>query len=120
MAEKWVEQSGYIGPDRRRRSGPKRLLDRRRIDNTSAAPAVVALLRRLRVQLLGIYSSEDRLRVLQLLNAVIHEAHRQRMFDCVDALKRADAILRSGPAGDVNKADAAVQEAMAHASRAGA
>jgi hypothetical protein len=112
MADKWVEQSGYIGPDRRKRPGPKRLMDRRRRDETAAAPGVNALLRRLRVQLLGIYSNEDRLRVLQMLNAAMHEAHRQRLYECGKALQRAERILRTGPAGDITAADVALQEAM--------
>ncbi|MBI3439226.1 MAG: hypothetical protein HY054_11370 [Proteobacteria bacterium] len=116
MADKWVEQNGYIGPDRRKRPGPKRLMDRRRRDETSASPGVGALLRRLRVQLLGIYSQEDRLRVLQLLAAATYEAHRQRLYECASTLQRAERILRSGPAGDIAAADAALQEALGLAS----
>lgn len=112
MADKWVEQNGYVGPDRRRRPGPKRMMDRRRRDETSASPGVSALLRRLRVQLLGIYSHEDRLRVLQLLAAATHEAHRQRLYECAQALQRADRALRTGPSGDVSSTDAVLQEAM--------
>lgn len=116
MADKWVETGGYTGHDRRKRSGPKRWVDRRRHDETTAPPTVSALLRRLRVQLLGIYSAEDRLRVLQTLNGAIHEAQRQRMHDCATALKRADHILRTGPAGSIAAADVALQEAMGLAS----
>jgi hypothetical protein len=112
MADKWVEQSGYIGPDRRKRPGPKRLMDRRRRDETSAAPGVNALLRRLRVQLLGIYSHDDRLRVLQMLAAATHEAHRQRLYECAQALQKADRALRNGPSGDIAGADVILQEAM--------
>lgn len=112
MADKWVEQSGYIGPDRRKRPGPKRLMDRRRRDETSASPGVNALLRRLRVQLLGIYSQEDRLRVLQLLSAATYEAHRQKLYECSAALQRADRALRNGPSGDIAAADSVLQEAM--------
>ncbi|MBS0384968.1 MAG: hypothetical protein JSS00_06430 [Proteobacteria bacterium] len=112
MADKWVEIGGYIGPDRRKRPGPKRLMDRRRRDESGAPPTVSALLRRLRVQLLGIYSTDDRLRVLQVLNGAICEAQRQRMYECANALKRADHVLRSGPAGAVATADAALQEAI--------
>jgi hypothetical protein len=116
MADNWVETGGYTGPDRRKRPGPKKWVDRRRRDETSAPPTVSALLRRLRVQLLGIYSAEDRLRVLQTLNGAIHEAQRQHMHECATALKRADHILRSGPAGNVAAADTALQEAMGCAS----
>ncbi len=112
MADKWVEQTGYVGPDRRKRPGPKRLMDRRRRDETSASPGVNALLRRVRVQLLGIYSAEDRLRVLQLLSATTQEAHRQRLYECAKALQQAERLLRSGPSGDVTAADAALQQAM--------
>ena len=112
MADKWVENNGYIGPDRRKRPGPKRWADRRRYDETGAPPPLAALLRRLRVQLIGMYSPDDRRRVQQLLLAAIHQAHVQRMFDCADALKRAEQILRTGPAGDVSRADTALLEAM--------
>ena len=116
MADKWVENNGYVGPDRRKRPGPKRWSERRRHDETGAAPPVAALLRRLRVQLIGMYTPEDRRRVQQLLLAAIHQAQRQRMFDCADALKRAEHLLRTGPAGDLSKADAALLEAMTLAS----
>jgi hypothetical protein len=35
------------------------------------------------------------------------------MFDCADALKRAEQLMRNGPAGDLSKVDAALLEAMA-------
>jgi hypothetical protein len=112
MADKWVDNPGYIGPDRRRRSGPKRWSDRRRFDATEKFPPLGALLRRLRVQLLGMYTNDDRNRALQLLAGAISEALRQHLFECAESLKRADKILRTGPAGDLSQVDAAILEAM--------
>ncbi len=114
MADKWVDNPGYIGPDRRRRSGPKRWADRRRFDATEDHPPLGALLRRLRVQLMGMYSPDDRTRAMQLLAGAINEALRQRLFECADSLKLADRLLRTGAAGDTSKVDAAVLDAMAH------
>ena len=112
MADKWVDNPGYIGPDRRRRSGQKRWSDRRRFDATEKFPPLGALLRRLRVQLLGMYTNDDRNRALQLLAGAISEALRQHLFECAESLKRADKILRTGPAGDLSQVDAAILEAM--------
>jgi hypothetical protein len=119
MADKWVDNPGYIGPDRRRRSGPKRWADRRRFDATEKYPPLGALLRRLRVQLLGMYTPDDRARALQLLSGAISEALRQQLFECAESLKRADRMLRTGPAGDLSEVDAAILEAMANASHNG-
>ncbi len=116
MADKWVDNSGYIGPDRRRRSGQKRWGDRRRFDATEKYPPLGALLRRLRVQLLGMYSPDDRARALQLLAGAMSEALRQHLFECAESLKRADKMLRTGPAGDLSQVDAAILEAMEKAS----
>ena len=112
MADKWVDNPGYIGPDRRRRAGPKRWTDRRRFDATEKYPPLGALLRRLRVQLLGMYTPDDRSRALQLLAGAISEALRQQLFECAESLKRADRMLRTGPAGDLSEVDAALLEAM--------
>jgi hypothetical protein len=116
MADKWVDNSGYIGPDRRRRSGQKRWADRRRFDATERYPPLGALLRRLRVQLLGMYSPDDRARALQLLAGAMSEALRQHLFECAESLKHADKMLRTGPAGDLSQVDAAILEAMEKAS----
>lgn len=99
MADKWVDNPDYIGPDRRRRPGPKRWKDRRHLDETSSQrPALGALLRRLRVVLTGLNQPDDRRRALQLIAAAVTEAERQRYFQCADALKQAEMMLRSGEA----------------------
>jgi hypothetical protein len=118
MREKWVDLGDYFGPDRRKRPGPKRWSDRRRFDETSERPPLGALLRRLRVHIIGVPTPDSRRRALQLLNAAIHEAERQRLFQCAEALKQADAMLRTS-AGDPADADAHVLEAMNHAAAAG-
>lgn len=114
MAEKWVDNPDYIGPDRRRRSGPKRWKERRHLDETaSQRPALGALLRRLRVVLTGLNQPDDRRRALQLIGAAITDAERQRFFQCADALKQAERMLRAGDA--FSAVDVRVVTAVDHA-----
>ena len=65
------------------------------------------------------YSQDDRARALQLLSGAISEALRQHLFECAESLKRADRMLRTGPAGDVSQVDAAILEAMEKAASNG-
>ncbi|MGE3249062.1 MAG: hypothetical protein AB7J28_01900 [Hyphomonadaceae bacterium] len=48
---RWVDQRNYVGPDRRGKRS-RRLLDRRKHDETSHAPALATALRQLRVRVL--------------------------------------------------------------------
>ena len=115
MAEKWVDNPDYIGPDRRRRSGPKRWKDRRHLDETaSQRPALGALLRRLRVVLTGLALPDDRRKALQLIGAAITEAERQHFYKCADHLKAAERMLRAGD--DFAAIDVRVVEAVDRAS----
>lgn len=115
MRDKWVDNPDYFGPDRRQRTGQKRWGDRRRSDETSQFPPLGQLLRRLRVQMLGLNTPDERRRTLQLLTAAISEAERQRFFQCADALKQADAVLRQSAATNTTTADAWITEAMNYA-----
>lgn len=116
MPNKWVDNSDYFGPDRRRRSAGKRWSDRRHHDETGDLPPLGALLRRLRVQMLGLASPEDRRHALQLLNGAIGEASRQGMLECAGALQAADRALREYGAAAASQIDAKIVEAMDHAS----
>lgn len=115
MANKWVDNTEYFGPDRRRRPASKRWGERRRDDEAGQIPPLGALLRRLRVQMLGITRNDDHIRALQLLNGAISEASRLGYRQCATALQAADRALREhGPKG-VTIADTKILEAMDHA-----
>ena len=114
MATRWVDNTSYFGPDRRRRPN-KRWNDRRRLDEAGEAPPVTALLRRLRVRLGGA-SAEDRRNAFDMLRAAIAEASRLGWRQCAAALMAADEILRTGATEEAYAAaDAHVVRAMEHA-----
>jgi hypothetical protein len=98
MADKWVDSSKYFGPDRRRRSGAKLWNNKRSADEAGERPALGAMIRRLRVQMMGMETADDHRLALQILSTAISESERLRCFQCADALKQADRVLRSeGP-----------------------
>ena len=111
MAGKWVDNTEYFGPDRRRRPG-KRLMDRRRYDEAGELPPAGALPRRLRVRLGGA-TAEARRHAIEMLKGAIYEASRLGWRETAAALQAADHLLRSGatPAA----IDAKIVEAMDHA-----
>ncbi len=115
MRDKWVDSNGYFGPDRRRRAVQKRWGERRSLDEAGEPPPLGAMLRRMRVLMMDLSHPDDRRRVLQLLQAAISSAERQRFFHCADALKNADRVLRLGGAGDIAAADASLVQAFDHA-----
>jgi hypothetical protein len=115
MREKWVDNTVYFGPDRRRRSASKRWGDRRQSDEAGQLPPLGQMLRRARVQMLGLNTPEERRRVLALLSAAINEAERQQLFQCADSLKQAEQILRASAAKDSSAAEACINDAMNHA-----
>lgn len=118
MVNKWVDNAEYFGPDRRRRPATKRWGERRRDDEAGQIPPLGALLRRLRVQMLGITGKDDHVRALQLLNGAISEASRLGYRQCAAALQAADRALREHGSKGVNTADAKILEAMDHAGSA--
>lgn len=113
MAPKWVDNSAYIGPDRRRRPA-KRLLDRRRHDEAGQPPPVGALLRRLRVRISG-SSAEDHRHALEMVKAAISEANKLGWRRCVEALIAADEVLRTGGPNAPHIADTWIVQALDHA-----
>lgn len=112
MPSKWVDKTDYFGPDRRRRTGPKRWSERRRHDEARDLPPLGALLRRLRVQMSGLATAEERRHALQIMSAAISEAQRQGLRACAGALQEADRALRQGGASAASFADEKVVEAM--------
>lgn len=115
MRDKWVDTHAYFGPDRRRRTGKKPWKDRRELDEGTQLPSLGHLLRRIRVQLMDLSTPDDRRHALQILTAAITEAERMHFFQCADALKQADRILRTAGAADAQAADARLVEAADHA-----
>jgi hypothetical protein len=109
---KWVDSSGYFGPDRRR-GGSKRWGDRRKLDESGQAPALGAMLRRLRVQMMDL--GADRQLTYQMLSAAIRDAQRLRYLACADALQQADHALRTNSPNAAAIAEARIVEAMTHA-----
>jgi len=113
MATRWVDNSAYFGPDRRRRPS-KRLLDRRRVDEAGDPPPLAALLRRLRVRIAG-PTADDRRHALDMLKAAIGEASRRGWRQCAAELADADQALRTGGRDGPALADTHVVKAMDHA-----
>lgn len=112
MRDKWVDNPDYFGPDRRVRSGPKRWSDRRRLDEASKPPALGAMLRRMRVQLMNMPTPDDRRRAHQMINAAVKEAERLRLYECADALKRLDHDLRNVRGYNASALDSLIIEAL--------
>jgi hypothetical protein len=113
MMSKWVDNRGYFGPDRRRRPA-KRLLDRRKFDESGQAPPVSALLRRIRVRIAG-PSDDDHRHALDMLKAAIAEANGLGWRQCAAALNEADHALRTHGRKGGEIADACVVRALEHA-----
>jgi len=112
MANKWVDNTDYFGPDRRLRSAQKRWNDRRRHDEAGQPPALAAMLRRIRVQLMNMPTPDDRRRAHQMLNAAVKDAERLRYYRCADALKRLDSELRNIRGANASSLDALINDAM--------
>ena len=110
MKSKWVDNEVYFGPDRRKGGLGKRWGDRREYDDAGEAPPLGAVMRRLRIQLNSVISSDDRRRVYDLARFAASEAERQHNESCADALRK---VLDAVKAGDFTAADAAVMQAQA-------
>lgn len=94
MSGKWVDNTTYFGPDRRRNS-QRRLLNRRKRDEAGDLPSLGALLRRLRVQLVT-QSDEQRSYALGLASAAATKAKALGQTECAVLINRAaNAIARS-------------------------
>ncbi|HYD87341.1 MAG TPA: hypothetical protein VEA80_07695 [Vitreimonas sp.] len=111
---KWVDNSDYFGPDRRKRSGSKLWNERRRRDEAGDLPPLGAMLRRLRVQMVSL-TPEGVPHTLQLIAGAIAEANRQNFRQCAAALYSADSALRQSGSSAASIADAHVLDAMEHA-----
>lgn len=114
MANKWVDNTDYFGPDRRRRSGSKLWNERRRLDESGELPPLGAMLRRLRVQMVSL-QPDAVAHALQLFSGAIAEANRQGFRQCAASLYEADGALRQGGASAAPVADAHLIDAMDHA-----
>jgi hypothetical protein len=103
MATKWVDNTEYFGPDRRRKPG-KRWNDRRRHNEAGQPPPVAGA------------SAEDRRHALEMLKAAISEASRLGWRQCAATLVSADQLLRGGSGATmVAQVDTLIVQAMDHA-----
>ena len=115
MADKWVDNDAYLGPDRRRSRGSRLLRERRKGDDSGNPPPLNALLRRARVSLLGMTSPTDKERTIQLVRAAMEVSERLQHSACTAQLRE---VWRAVSAADpknhdaVAKADALLQQAM--------
>lgn len=109
MNRKWVDNEVYFGPDRRKGGLGKRWGDRRSYDDAGEPPPLGAVMRRLRVQLNGVISSDDRRRAYDLARFAASEAERQRLAECADHLRN---VLDAVKAGDFTAADYSVVQAQ--------
>lgn len=110
MNRKWVDNEVYFGPDRRKSGLGKRWGDRRSFNDAGEPPPLGAVMRRLRIQLNGITSPDDRRRVYELARFAASEAERQHISECADHLR---AVLTAIVAGDYASADNSVLQAQA-------
>lgn len=110
MTRKWIDNEIFFGPDRRQGGLGKRWGDRRKFDEAGEPPPLGAALRRLRIQLNGISTPEERRRVYELARFAVAEAERQHLAACANHLRD---VLNAIAAGDFTSADAAVMQAQA-------
>ena len=114
MPNRWVDNTSYFGPDRRRKPA-KRWNDRRRHDESGDPPPLGALLRRLRIRVAG-PSADDRRHALEMVKAAIAECSRRNWPRCAATLARVDELLRTdGGREAVAAADTLINEALEHA-----
>jgi hypothetical protein len=66
----WVDHPSYFGPDRRRRSAPFRLLERRRENLASDPPTLAAAFRRLRMHVIDVETPQAAARFADQVKAV--------------------------------------------------
>ncbi|MEZ5959333.1 MAG: hypothetical protein R3C30_02750 [Hyphomonadaceae bacterium] len=110
MTRRWVDNEVYFGPDRRKGGLGKRWGDKRSYNDAGEPPPLGAVLRRLRVQLNGVSSADDRRRVYELARFATSEAERQQLHECADHLRN---VIGAIAAGDFTSADASVMQAQA-------
>lgn len=93
-----------------------RLSERRRDDVAGDLPALGALLRRLRVALLGLRTDEDRERAVRLAHAAATQADKQGKTACADTVRAAGRIIAGKDLRQVPEADSLIIQAMDQAS----
>ncbi|MDX2276063.1 MAG: hypothetical protein NW206_11495 [Hyphomonadaceae bacterium] len=95
MRSKWIDNSDYIGPDRRRITERRLFKERRKFDETGEPPSLPSMIRRLRVQLLGLHTPHDKTHMMQLARAAILQAQTQRKIATADLIKEAASLVHS-------------------------
>ncbi|MEJ0061199.1 MAG: hypothetical protein WDM79_17225 [Terricaulis sp.] len=113
MTEKWVDNSSYLGPDRRHAIGNKmRWKERRRFNEASDLASLSSLLRRLRVQMSGLDRDDNRTHALQLARAALAKAESQQSHACADEIRETARLIAILNANDRNMAALAEQSVL--------
>ena len=107
MASKWIDNPDYVGQDRRRSSERRLFRERRKFDESGDQPSLLSMIRRLRVQLLGLTTSNDKTHLMQLSRAAINQALAQRKIGAADLIKEAAAMVQAARTMDSNLVQAA-------------
>lgn len=100
MPSKWIDNSDYVGLDRRRVSERRLFKERRKFDESGETPSLPSMIRRLRVQLLGLNTPQDKAHMLQLARAAISQAQAQRKLGAADLIKEAAGLVHASRATD--------------------
>lgn len=87
MSRTWVDEEEYFGPNRRE-EGRMRWRERRRKDSAKAPPSLGSVMRRLRVQAANVTSDEQRLALIEHLQAAVQLAELLGMIHCSQQLTR--------------------------------
>ncbi|HVZ99820.1 MAG TPA: hypothetical protein VG841_05855 [Caulobacterales bacterium] len=116
MREKWVDNSAYLGPDRRRVAERRRWSERRRGDEAGELPPLGALLRRVRVSIMSLERRNERDRALKLARGAQEQAERLGLPACAAKVRDAARMIAVVDAKDpraLARADSLIVEAMA-------
>ena len=93
----WVDHPSYFGPDRRRRGGSFRFLERRRANLATDPPTLAAAFRRLRLHVIDVETPEAAAKFAGLVQAVAVLAQSRNRPDIAALLNELHLHL-TGPA----------------------
>lgn len=97
----WIEDASYVGPDRRKRPGSLRIMDRRRRHpNVTRPPHLPVALRRLRLQVFSVVGDAALRTFMTQVVGIANLARYMRRDDVADILTALVRDLTGAPAGD--------------------
>lgn len=115
MRGKWIDNSEYVGPDRRRASERRLFKERRKFDESGEPPSLPAMIRRLRVHLMGLKTPQEKQLMLQLARVAITHAEMLHKMGAADLIKEGAKMVQSAHTIDsalVQKVDGKLIEAL--------